>query len=959
MLELRLGVGVLIILAVISVNCIAKEYMQWHLPEDAKLRLGKGEIFEIDYSPDGTRLAVASSVGIWLYDTMNYSEAALFADQMEQIHTIEYTLDGGALFSGGKYGGGLRLSDATTGDRILGFGAPARYVSILALNPDGSMLAIGSSTHGLELRDAKSGVLLHSLEGHTSDIVSLAFSPDGNMLASGSIDYSVRIWNTETGDELRAFEGREYLAARVVFNPHNGSLVIGRGGSLVEFWDLSSGENLLTQETGGGPALSLDFNSSGSQLALGTLFGDICVLDPSSGGRLYTLRGHTAPITSVAFSPNDQIIASGSEDGSVRFWDVETASQEHAVAEHFGSINHLAFGRDSDTLVMNASGGIHLFDTQTGKNLPSPVPPGTRVYLLALSPDGSKFAVRTSYGNNIWNAETGQRLLNLPRDVRYSRSLAFSHDSRLLAVGSDGDHYTVTLFDVETGELLHSHSRHSREVQSVAFSPDGRQLASGSGDRTVAIIDTRTGEHHRSLNFDKYGGVVSVAYSRDGRTFASATAQHIVLCDAVTWGKLHTLHNDGNYNCNVAFSPDSRLVARGSRDNRVRLWDVKTGELHRSMAGHTRQVNSVAFSPDGTMLASGDTGGGALLWEQTAPPTLATIVSLSPSLVPLPQPGEQFTMSLNISGGINVGGFQATILFDDKTLRFVDNHAGTFLGAGSIALAPAVDAGQVSIAGTAIGKSAQGEGMLAYLTFEVVEPRLSFVSLAGVGLSDPIGQLSCPRLEHARVIMPPPRRSDVNRDGAVDILDLVLVAANFTRTGENEADVNGDGVVGVLDLVQVAGAIGGGGAAPSGYSSAPSVLRAAEIESWIAQAQGLNPTSTRLQRGIRFLEQLLAALTPDETALLPNYPNPFNPETWIPYHLADGADVEITIYGVQGALVRRLALGYQAAGYYADRDRAAYWDGRNDRGESVASGVYVYQLQAGDYAAARRMVIVK
>ena len=106
-----------------------------------------------------------------------------------------------------------------------------------------------------------------------------------------------------------------------------------------------------------------------------------------------------------------------------------------------------------------------------------------------------------------------------------------------------------------------------------------------------------------------------------------------------------------------------------------------------------------------------------------------------------------------------------------------------------------------------------------------------------------------------------------------------------------------------------------------------------------------------VRTGIRFLEQLLAALTPDETALLPNYPNPFNPETWIPYHLAQGAEVEIAIYDMKGVLVRRLALGYRAAGYYADRDRAAYWDGRNEDGESVASGIYVYRLRAGDYAA--------
>jgi hypothetical protein len=100
-------------------------------------------------------------------------------------------------------------------------------------------------------------------------------------------------------------------------------------------------------------------------------------------------------------------------------------------------------------------------------------------------------------------------------------------------------------------------------------------------------------------------------------------------------------------------------------------------------------------------------------------------------------------------------------------------------------------------------------------------------------------------------------------------------------------------------------------------------------------------------------------LTPKETTLLPNYPNPFNPETWLPYHLAHAADVQITIYDTKGVVVRRFELGHQPAGIYQDQSRAAYWNGRNATGESVASGVYFYQLRAGDYSALRRMVVVK
>ncbi len=204
--------------------------------------------------------------------------------------------------------------------------------------------------------------------------------------------------------------------------------------------------------------------------------------------------------------------------------------------------------------------------------------------------------------------------------------------------------------------------------------------------------------------------------------------------------------------------------------------------------------------------------------------------------------------------------------------------------------------------------------------------------------------------------VPPENPADVNGDGVVNIFDLVLVAQGISS---GEGDVNGDGVVNVFDLVVVAGEIGGGGAAPSTYSPELSNISAADVERWLAGAQGFDVVDPNFQRGIRFLEGLLAALTPKETTLLPNFPNPFNPETWIPYHLAREAEVAITIYDSKGTLVRRLALGNQAAGYYAARGKAAYWDGRNERGEAVASGIYIYQFRAGDYAASRRMVIVK
>ena len=133
----------------------------------------------------------------------------------------------------------------------------------------------------------------------------------------------------------------------------------------------------------------------------------------------------------------------------------------------------------------------------------------------------------------------------------------------------------------------------------------------------------------------------------------------------------------------------------------------------------------------------------------------------------------------------------------------------------------------------------------------------------------------------------------------------------------------------------------------------------AMVETWIAQARLKDDGSLAFKQGIENLQNLLASLIPEETVLLRNYPNPFNPETWIPYQLAESAEVTLTIYDMNGQLVRRLEVGHQVAGMYRSRSRAVYWDGRNQLGESVASGLYFYTLTAGEFSATRRMLILK
>ena len=334
-------------------------------------------------------------------------------------------------------------------------------------------------------------------------------------------------------------------------------------------------------------------------------------------------------------------------------------------------------------------------------------------------------------------------------------------------------------------------------------------------------------------------------------------------------------------------------------------------------------------------------------------------VSLLPMSVPSPNIGQQLNLSLKITNGESVAGYQATVQFDDTALRYVESRNSNYLSDGAFFVTPILEGNLVKLNAASIAGESKGNGTLATLTFEVIAVKASTLTLSDVLLSNSTGETFAPQVENAEITEPTKLTGDVNGDGTVNIADLVLVASNLGQTGSNPADVNSDGVVNIADLVLVAGALGTSASAPSLHPQALEMLTATEVKQWLSAAQQLNLTDMNSQRGIRFLQQLLVALTPKETALLPNYPNPFNPETWIPYQLAKSADVTLHIYAMNGALVRTLTLGHQAAGKYQNRSRAAYWDGKNAFGEPVASGAYFYTLTAGDFTATRKMLIKK
>ncbi len=633
------------------------------LPKGAVARLGKGAVGEGDralaFSPDGATLAVATSVGVCLYDPSTL-EFITILETNTSITSIDFSFDGNLLASGSS-DNTIRMWDTKSGQELApltGHSGEGRVRSV-AFSPDARLLASGSYDGTVIVWDMENHEKVAILSEHSSMVNSVAFSSDGSLLASGGRDNKARVWSVGDYKEVATLTGHSWFVSSVAFSPDGSLLATGSPDKTVKLWDVKEHKELITLTGHKDDVLSVTFSPDGSLLVSGSKDGELKLWDVESYEEIATLTGHSWVVFSVSLNHNGSLLASGSADGTVRLWDMDSQQELVAFTEHSYFVSSISFDTTAKLL---ASGGwerrVKLWNIDGSSEVAMLTEHSSSVGSVSFNSDSSILASGSYKEAKLWDMESDQVIAEFPGHLDWV-SVAFSPDDSLLATGS-GDN-TAKLWDLRNYQELATF-RHSDKVTSVSFSPDGRLLASGGKDSTVKLWDVRSFREVGTLTRPSMH-VLSICFSPDSKLLAIGTAdapEMIRIWDIESFAEIATLMGHGSDVSSVVFSPDGSLLASGSSDTTAKLWDTESYQEIATLTGHLSYVRSVAFSPDGGLLASASDDGTILLWD--VQPYTDGLVPIDDSLVLyLPFEEGQGNMTTDQSGNELAGQLERVV----------------------------------------------------------------------------------------------------------------------------------------------------------------------------------------------------------------------------------------------------------------------------------------------------------
>ena len=870
-------------------------------------------------------------------------------------------------------------------------------IESLSVSHDGALIA-GAKRDGLvELWDAFTGRLIHTFR-HDAWVNSIAFSPTENILASGSQDTTVKLWNTVTGREIYTIENPDIIGA-VAFSPDGKTLAwTGSRTDTINLWDMATQSLIAVYEDPDAFNInSIAFSPDGKTFVTADEVFDIVKVWDIITGNTIDL-GHVE-LMPISFSHDSTMLASGGDSG-VRLWAVNTGDNVANIPVRQESrVRLVLFSPDGRTLAYRVTGEkfTRLWDitTQTEAGIIE----NPSIESWAFSSDGKTLASAAGRIITLWDVVTRQPIATLKGHLDRIDSLIYSPDGNTLA--STSWDRTVRLWDIATNQNIETFEGSSSVAFSPAFSPDGTllvfpQLQGGvrvwnlitrdmavirgkdfmtflpdssmmvlksfihESRGSVSVWDAKTSTFITTLDSVIFEGWKRPIFSPDGKTLAIMALGSTILFELEVIYNQLPLFVRSNIDFFWSIPAGTSLIhvpLQVKAVDGIEQTIESVGDLYDALSGASRVNFLVTYNPHTqewlSYFSTSDRGSAAdiALADDTGiiagMKTPATVRLTGDAL------GTSGSGTIALNQGLNLVGLPLnnpalTRVSDLLELDGIRGNVPVIIatdGGDFQAVGRAGDPGDVPLTG------GQGFILTAQRTAAVAILGDAWSNASDGAAATPVALkgidagVTTPVLALRGVVVD--EESGLKMEGVrVTIKNLSTDSAAAVVTAPDEGEYR-------LTFVNIE------------TGRAATVGDTLEIS-----AQSPNPfidveplrytiTAGDVKRSLIQLPELGAYEIPAETKLLKNYPNPFNPETWIPYRLASDAFVTLTIYDQSGRVVRALYVGHQIAAVYESRSKAIYWDGRNGVGEQVASGVYFYHLSAGDYSATRKMVVVK
>lgn len=585
-------VGLLLTTGLFLSNILAQNFTESSLPSGAIAGFGKGWIHDMEFSPPSDQLAVATTIGVWIYDARTGKERPPFSGIMGGANAVSYSPDG-LVIAAAHSDWTVRLWDVSTGKPTSPSTLRGHTAEIHAVeySPDGKRIASGSADKTIRIWDPHADPDSESLIAilpYRDSVRSIAFSPDSRMLAGGSDDGIIQVWNADTGDRIYEFNDHTDSVQAVHFSRNRTELV----------------------------SASLDRTA-----ILWSLVGE--------GGKLHPPIQHKVPVYAAKFSPDGSTFATSGADKLIRLWDTSTAKHNTTFTGHKDSVPDFDFSSDDSTLASGSPDGTILLWDRIGKRVNIEIPGHTGgIKALAYTADKRIRACGTGLDGKLrlWDAGTSSELSILREHTGLTKAVTFSKDGKTIASGgSEGG--TIFLSDVlkalEDSEdigndsLLNVLTGNTHGITALALSPADTTLASGGTDGRIYLLDIATRRELKILK-GAQSTITALTFVVDGTHLFSGEENGTVRqWNALTGEEVEAIYSIplGGITA-LSYSSPNELLAIGDASGTIQFFDLvkkrkKEKEFHMPHSG----ITTLVFSKDGNTLVSGSKNGTILLWN--------------------------------------------------------------------------------------------------------------------------------------------------------------------------------------------------------------------------------------------------------------------------------------------------------------------------------------------------------